>query len=207
MKRLSAWRDKPKDLARSVGREFGDIIINLPFVQRLPRFAHYSRQYTPLILMAGIGWSYIPLGSNPWWLRVLNILYVYATTYAIWAGISHTARLCDRCIARFPLNGSELAATRRHRLWANHFHWKRWIFGPLAAELMIQFVGPRFGLRGMWNALAWTPFALLFIWGYWRIMMTHDRLSAWCPWCRHNRPPDDVLEPDPDPSQNLPVPA
>jgi hypothetical protein len=203
----SKSKDKSKDVLRSGLRAYGDMVINMPFVTRFPRFAHYSRQFTPLIFIGTIGWSYLPVHGYPWWYRVLNLLVTYATVYAVMAGMSHTARLCEYCVKKFPLNGSQLAAKRRHRLWAYHFHWKRWILGPLAVELLIDFVGPHFGLRGQRNVMAWTIPALMFVWGYQRIIMTHDRLTAWCPWCRHNRPPDETLIPDPDPSQNIPVPA
>ncbi len=202
---MKDFRGRAKEFLRSVARAQGDMIINLPGARKFPRFAHYARQYTPLVLVGSAAWSYIPLDA--WWFRIANVAFVYAMMYTLMAGISHTARLCQYCIEKFPLNGSELAAQCRHRLWASHFHWKRWIFAPILVELLIQFIGPHIGVRGIWNTVAWTPAALVYVWGYWRIIMTHDRLTAWCPWCRHNRPPDDVLEPDPDPSENIPVPA
>lgn len=199
--------DRAKDFGREFGRSMGSAIVNLPFAARFPRFAHYSRRYTPWILVGSIGWSYIPVHGNPMWWRIAGVVFVYAVLYSLWAGVGHTARLCEYCIREFPLNGAEMAAQRRRRLWVNHFRWKRWVFGPLIAEAVIFYAGPHVGLRGTWNVVAWTPFALAYAWAQQRYFLTHDKLAAWCPWCRHNRPPQDVPTPDPDPAEGKPVPA
>lgn len=204
---MSRIGDRAKDAARDFGRSMAWAIVNIPFANRLPRFSHYSRRYTPWLLVGSFAWEYIPVHGNPVWWRVTNVLFVYVLTYAIWAGISHTARLCEYCVREFPLNGSELAAQRRRRLWVNHFHWKRWIFGPMAAGLLIHYIASPIGLHGLWATTAQAPFALAFAWAQQRYFLTHDRLAAWCPWCRHNRPPEDVPTPDPDPAEGKPVPA
>lgn len=201
------FSERARDALRGTARSMGYAIVNLPFANRLPRFSHYSRRYTPLILVGSIGWSYIPVHGDPWWWRIASALFTYVLVYAVWAGISHTARLCEYCVREFPVNGPELAARCRRRLWINHFQWKRWLFGPMAVGALIIYAGPHIGLRGTWNTTAQVPPLLAFAWAQWRYFLTHDRLAAWCPWCRHNRPPEDASTPAPDPVEGKPVPV
>lgn len=199
--------DKARDAGIGVLRTYGDIIMRSGMGGRFPRFAHYARRFTPMILVGAVAWSYIPVHGNPMWWRAASVVFVWAMVYALWSGLAHTARLCEYCIREFPVNGSELAAARRGRLRMYHRHGNKWLIIPIVCELAINYTGPHVGLRGMPLVAAWTPFGLAYAWALYRYHLTHDRLQAWCPYCRHNRPPEDAPEPTPDPSQNRPVPA
>jgi hypothetical protein len=123
--------------------------------------------------------------------------------------LRHNAYLCETCIARFPLNGSELAVRRANNTILRFYH----VTGKhsrLCSALVLGYIilGSSFSFRDSWqDGLASLPFLLivpLLIYA----ARTHARLQPWCPWCRGNGG-DDEPSPGNPPGEDhgMPVPS
>jgi hypothetical protein len=137
-----------------------------------------------------------------------------------WLGnIAHSRRLCEFCIARWPLNAEEQASKKGWQF--GYFHRcadaLEWIFGHLddfayrvlrrepsrllqtllymlLIELVLLFVPGGLTYDLLWGFGVNGACALIMI-----TTNTHMALHPWCPYCRGGDG-DEVLEPEPDPS-------
>lgn len=90
----------------------------------------------------------------------------------VYAQQKHSAILCGRCAAEFPIDGAEQAARKIGVLRWRH----KWATRSLLAALAL------FGV-----SVVWYP-AIIFAAGlltadYW-VADVHRKLELWCPWCR-----------------------
>lgn len=154
-----------------------------------------------------------------WLLRwLLGELSLLLTFGVFWQGLRHDARLCERCVRRWPLDGSELAQRRRRVLRLFHLlgdpaPWSWWskVFPPAVNPVVVALVAIDLGYPWLLpsNTLAWrvasdVPVllaALVFL----RTRHTHSVLMPWCPQCRHGG--GGIIEPSPNPVIPEPAPA
>jgi hypothetical protein len=120
----------------------------------------------------------------------------------------HDAHLCARCIAAWPLDGSDTAL--RKRRWLRLYHLPSEVLGPrtrgkvaalLAAVVAVGIVGLLIPQQVNYAGAAALDLLIAAL-NY--ATLLHHRLDAWCPWCRR----DDgggVHEPTPDPSARIPA--
>lgn len=121
----------------------------------------------------------------------------------------HDAHLCPRCIAAWPLDGSDTAL--RKRRWLRLYHLPSEVLGPrtrgkvvalLAAVVAVGIVGlpiPQQVNYAITAALDLLVAALNYA------VLLHHIFDAWCPWCRRDGGDGGVHEPTPDPSTRIPA--
>lgn len=149
-------------------------------------------------------YAYIALIIATLWLpeppRIVGLLMLGGLVGIVFAGMKHDRELCERCMARMPLDSD--AAVRRNRpiLKARHHSW--WILGTVIGLLVIQDLFPAHSWKsGAVATLGNVVIALFFF-----VVDRHNRLQPWCPWCRGGGD-DEALVPDTPPGDRIPTPS
>jgi hypothetical protein len=114
----------------------------------------------------------------------------------------HSGRLCEVCIAKWPLNPEPLVQRRMRwlRLWhqlANGGRVVRWTM----LGVLLALTGASFLSDNTWYRVSLLIVTYTLISGLDLLFRVHARLDAWCPWCRGDGGDDDVeLVPPPVPT-------
>lgn len=161
------------------------------------RITHYGTEvFLGGILIGAAGSLYEAITGNylPWWLRIWGTVGIFGGIYLM---KRHGARLCDQCIARWPLDPTAEVRRHDHRLRRFHLVMDSLEYGGTAKVWIAV------GIFLVVVTLLPQPFdnLLIFIanvglFAFFLAGRTHDQLEPWCPYCRRGRD-DDHFFPEP----------
>jgi hypothetical protein len=162
---------------------------------RHTRHLSQSALYAYYLATAALPW----LPNPPRWLSAIVTLTLLGILYAIW---KHNAELCERCIARMPLNPQSAVDKHRTKLRIHH-QLVRWFVVWLAATITGD-VMPQHWIATKCIQSAATLSCLFVIYA----IAVHNRLQPWCPFCPRDDGDDDAADvPDPVDGNRKPIPA
>jgi len=170
---------------------------------RLPRSrtktaAEWGGHHWIAFLLAGIAVGpFLARFSSPWD-SPLRTAVTAVMALALFLGLRHDAKLCERCAVRMPLDGNAEAA--RHARQLHLMHRPALWLALVLAGLPMTFLPP------WWAAFAGEVAAVPLSMYAWVSSRTHRRLYPWCPRCNWGDGGDGIREPSPDPSIDAPSP-
>jgi hypothetical protein len=189
-----------RDALRSFARASANAMIGNPLFNRYPRFGHFSYKVLPVTFLVNNAVIWAP--TNGWW-NVFEGVFGVAILPPMVLGMFHGDFLCTQCAQEFPLDATAEAEARKAQFRIYHFGRRRFVIPWLSAIVLSAFA-----THNVYEKAIWTLLMLSVPLWFWRYSHPHQRLQVWCPFCRHNRPPDDgedVPIPDPDPSVKVPA--
>lgn len=166
-----------------------------------PRFGHYAYRIAMVGIVVNLaetaasGRAWIPGPVDKVW----DVAYLTGIMYLGIGILEHRARLCEPCIADWPLNGSELAVKRRANLAT--FHWMSdgiiRFYVVVMASIVAASLAKNAGLinETVEAAIFAGPLFWLFL-----SMARHSQLEPWCPKCRGGGGGGRIVMPEPDPA-------
>jgi len=133
--------------------------------------------------------------------RIVNLLMFAALMGLFYAYMQHDRELCDRCMAKMPLDPD--AAVRRNRRLLKARHHPLWVLGPMVALVVTEDLLPyQSWEEKVAGTLVNAVFAIFIT-----VATRHQHLQPWCPWCRGGGGDDDALAPVAPPNDRIPSPT
>lgn len=166
-----------------------------------PWFGHNGWKSAIAICATGA----IPTNILPAWFTAVGTSLLVMAWFAM---NDHERKLCDRCIAQWPLDPQAEVVKHDRALRGVHFlynHRPRWGgrygLSILFAVLFLAIYAPVSVFGPEWARwLVDAALNLVFIpWLLW-VTYQHKRLDGWCPYCRHRGPGQMTADPVPQPT-------